>query len=229
MGAFEGAVEFGAHALETDLHLSNDNVVVISHVCRGSSITALNSSTDPGVIGCYVETMLWHRQENHRLRLGLPQPATHTPRPSRINASTYRPSHIPRKARTTTHMAVAGHKGTLPRLLSIHATCVDSSESSPTTPKISCATSPLLLPQSRPPPLPPGLSASFSAFGPQSSSPFARNTCLATQSRTSASPFPMRAGSSPCLIFASTRCSIRSWALAAGRTSATSRRKGGRS
>lgn len=45
MGAFEGAVEVGAHALETDLHLSNDNVVVISHVCRGSSITALEFVT----------------------------------------------------------------------------------------------------------------------------------------------------------------------------------------
>lgn len=33
MGAFEGAVEVGAHALETDLHLSKDDVVVISHVC----------------------------------------------------------------------------------------------------------------------------------------------------------------------------------------------------
>ena len=32
MGAFEGAVEVGAHALETDLHLSKDDVVVISHV-----------------------------------------------------------------------------------------------------------------------------------------------------------------------------------------------------
>lgn len=32
MGAFRGAIEAGAHALETDLHLSKDNVVVISHV-----------------------------------------------------------------------------------------------------------------------------------------------------------------------------------------------------
>lgn len=82
MGAFEGAVEVGAHALETDLHLSNDNVVVISHVCRVSGVVAFNSSTDPGVIGCYVKTMLRHRQKNHRLRLGLPQPATDTSRPS---------------------------------------------------------------------------------------------------------------------------------------------------
>lgn len=32
MGAFRGAVEVGARAIETDVHLSKDGVVVISHV-----------------------------------------------------------------------------------------------------------------------------------------------------------------------------------------------------
>ena len=32
MGAFKGAVEVGAHAVETDIHLSKDGVVVLSHV-----------------------------------------------------------------------------------------------------------------------------------------------------------------------------------------------------
>lgn len=32
MGAFVGAVEAGAHAIETDIHLSKDDVVVLSHV-----------------------------------------------------------------------------------------------------------------------------------------------------------------------------------------------------
>lgn len=32
MGAFKGAVEVGAHAIETDIHLSRDGVVVLSHV-----------------------------------------------------------------------------------------------------------------------------------------------------------------------------------------------------
>jgi glycerophosphoryl diester phosphodiesterase len=32
MGAFRGAIEVGAHAIETDLHLSKDGVVVLSHV-----------------------------------------------------------------------------------------------------------------------------------------------------------------------------------------------------
>ena len=32
MGAFKGAVEVGAHAIETDLHISKDGVIVLSHV-----------------------------------------------------------------------------------------------------------------------------------------------------------------------------------------------------
>lgn len=32
MGAFRGAVEVGAHAIETDVHLTKDGVVVLSHV-----------------------------------------------------------------------------------------------------------------------------------------------------------------------------------------------------
>lgn len=32
MGAFRGAVEVGTHAIETDVHLSKDGVVVLSHV-----------------------------------------------------------------------------------------------------------------------------------------------------------------------------------------------------
>jgi phosphatidylglycerol phospholipase C len=32
MGAFRGAVDVGADALETDIHLSKDGVVVLSHV-----------------------------------------------------------------------------------------------------------------------------------------------------------------------------------------------------
>jgi glycerophosphoryl diester phosphodiesterase len=32
MGAFKGAVEVGAEAVETDVHLSKDGVVILSHV-----------------------------------------------------------------------------------------------------------------------------------------------------------------------------------------------------
>lgn len=31
MGAFRGAVEIGAHALETDVHITKDEVIVLSH------------------------------------------------------------------------------------------------------------------------------------------------------------------------------------------------------
>lgn len=37
MKAFEGAVAIGAHALETDIHITRDNVVVLSHVCSCSN------------------------------------------------------------------------------------------------------------------------------------------------------------------------------------------------
>lgn len=36
MGAFRGAVKVGAHAIETDVHLTKDNVVVLSHVSTKS-------------------------------------------------------------------------------------------------------------------------------------------------------------------------------------------------
>lgn len=38
MGAFRGAVNVGASAIETDLHLSKDDVVVIAHVSLSNGI-----------------------------------------------------------------------------------------------------------------------------------------------------------------------------------------------
>lgn len=38
MGAFKGAVEVGAEGLETDIHLSKDGVVVLSHVSIADSV-----------------------------------------------------------------------------------------------------------------------------------------------------------------------------------------------
>jgi phosphatidylglycerol phospholipase C len=40
MAGFKAAVEVGAHAIETDLHLSKDGVVVLTHVLPRSLITA---------------------------------------------------------------------------------------------------------------------------------------------------------------------------------------------
>lgn len=46
MGAFRGAVACGAHALETDVHITKDEVVVLSHV---SSATVPSSGNEgPG-------------------------------------------------------------------------------------------------------------------------------------------------------------------------------------
>lgn len=39
MAAFKGAVEIGAHAIETDIHLSADGVAIISHVRLSLSLT----------------------------------------------------------------------------------------------------------------------------------------------------------------------------------------------
>jgi glycerophosphoryl diester phosphodiesterase len=38
MKALEGAIAIGAHALETDIHITKDKVVVLSHVCQLCSI-----------------------------------------------------------------------------------------------------------------------------------------------------------------------------------------------
>lgn len=40
MGAFQGAVKAKAHAMETDIHLTKDHVVVLSHVSLDNGTTA---------------------------------------------------------------------------------------------------------------------------------------------------------------------------------------------
>ena len=49
MGAMRGAVEVGAHALETDIHLTKDDEVVLSHVCPIFS----GSRSPSDSIACY--------------------------------------------------------------------------------------------------------------------------------------------------------------------------------
>jgi len=39
LAAFRGAVEVGAHALETDIHLTKDEVVVLSHVSENARLS----------------------------------------------------------------------------------------------------------------------------------------------------------------------------------------------
>jgi len=66
MGAFKGAVEVGAHAIETDVHLSKDGVVVISHVgCPPDWVANANFA------GCESQALLWRGRKDYRLQLEL--------------------------------------------------------------------------------------------------------------------------------------------------------------
>lgn len=56
MGAFRGAVEVGAHAIETDVHLSKDDVVVISHVRNRKNPTPSPSASRLGVYHLGLDT-----------------------------------------------------------------------------------------------------------------------------------------------------------------------------
>jgi len=64
MSAFTAAVKAGAHAIETDMHLSKDGVVVLSHV-RLFEPPARNANT--AQTGRYAETMFRQGREDCRL------------------------------------------------------------------------------------------------------------------------------------------------------------------
>ena len=55
MAAFRGAVEVGSHALETDIHLSKDGIVVLSHVswCHEGRIKYWSPGQDPSLKRCF--------------------------------------------------------------------------------------------------------------------------------------------------------------------------------
>lgn len=50
MNSFANAIAVGAHAIETDLHLTKDKVVVLSHVSRGSRSPLLTSKPSKFVL-----------------------------------------------------------------------------------------------------------------------------------------------------------------------------------
>ena len=60
MAAFKGAADVGAHALETDIHLSRDGVVVLSHVRSLTLSTQLWQSILTSKTGPDSETLLRH-------------------------------------------------------------------------------------------------------------------------------------------------------------------------
>lgn len=47
MGAFQGAIDVGAHAIETDIHLTRDGVVVLSHVSWHHDLSPTKIETNP--------------------------------------------------------------------------------------------------------------------------------------------------------------------------------------
>lgn len=76
MGAFQGAVDVGAHAIETDLHLTKDGVVVLVHVCFLTSFSLPHFPSPTSSVrkvvrasvlthvcstGSVPQTMFWHR------------------------------------------------------------------------------------------------------------------------------------------------------------------------
>jgi hypothetical protein len=61
--AIEKGIEVGAHAIEIDLHISRDGVVVLSHVSPYPCIPGLRSF----IQGPKPRTMLWRQKERRRL------------------------------------------------------------------------------------------------------------------------------------------------------------------
>ena len=57
MSAFTHAVTVGSHGLETDLHLSKDGVVVLSHVRRRSIFVGYRIAVLTCGIGSIAETL----------------------------------------------------------------------------------------------------------------------------------------------------------------------------
>jgi glycerophosphoryl diester phosphodiesterase len=65
MSAFTAAVEAGAHAIETDVHLSKDDVVVLSHV--RSFVCKQFCHVDSERSGSHIETVFREAGEDYRL------------------------------------------------------------------------------------------------------------------------------------------------------------------
>lgn len=86
MKAFEGAVEVGAHAIETDIHLSKDDVVVLSHV--SCNYVARDNIADRSP-GWRSQAVLWPKGEGNRLHLGVSEFTSHAQGASRTYAATF--------------------------------------------------------------------------------------------------------------------------------------------
>jgi glycerophosphoryl diester phosphodiesterase len=76
MGAFTEAVRVGAHAIETDIRLSKDGVVVLSHVggfcftlIRWQAAGVADDATSH--LGCDAEAVFWSGGKGIRFRMEL--------------------------------------------------------------------------------------------------------------------------------------------------------------
>lgn len=75
MGAFKGAAKAGAHGIETDIHMTKDQILVLSHVGNDEPRGRHSLSNREHLAGCNSEALFWQRREDQRLHLGLRQPA----------------------------------------------------------------------------------------------------------------------------------------------------------
>jgi glycerophosphoryl diester phosphodiesterase len=93
MASMQGAVQVGSHALETDIHLTKDGVVVLSHVRLSASQVADHKklTTNPGPDA---QTLLRQTGQDHRLQMGVFEHTAYNGRPARTDASTPRPARI---------------------------------------------------------------------------------------------------------------------------------------
>lgn len=62
LGAFQAAIDVGCHGIETDVQISRDGVVVISHVCPNPVFFKLGrKEIDKSItIGCNSHAMFWN-------------------------------------------------------------------------------------------------------------------------------------------------------------------------
>jgi glycerophosphoryl diester phosphodiesterase len=87
MVGFQGAVEIGADAIETDVHISKDGVVVLSHVRDGVLVRWRRPRAHVYLTGSRPQTVFWEDREDHRLRLELSANAADAERAARAHAA----------------------------------------------------------------------------------------------------------------------------------------------
>lgn len=93
LSAFKGAVEADSNAIELDLALSKDDVVVISHVRQlGIYISTVYSVLTR--TGRIAETLLRGEQASRQVRLRVPENRDHDPRTTRAGSTVIRTTPI---------------------------------------------------------------------------------------------------------------------------------------